>query len=180
MCSAVVCKGCPLGRKGSPLHNVPLVVAGESRTEHQENDLHESFLASHAAGAQNASSETRDGSTPPGLQLIVPASSRGKSSSKTARWVVAQWLFARASKGFALSSRHFRGSVAHGAQVKSVALGNGKVFMRRAPDIFGVHALRDPPLCSTRRAESSWARWDTSGRRSSFCWDSGTGRALVC
>lgn len=37
--------------------------------------------------------------------------------------------------------------------------------MRRAPDIFGVHALRDPPVCSTRRAESSW---DTSGRCSSF------------
>jgi hypothetical protein len=68
-------------------------------------------------------------------------------------------------KGFALSSRHFRGSVAHGVQVNSVALGNGKVFMRRAPDIFGVHALRDPPVCSTRRAESSW---DTSGRCSSF------------
>jgi hypothetical protein len=48
--------------------------------------------------------------------------------------------------------------VAHGVQFNSVALGNGKVFMRRAPDIFGVHALRDPPVCSTRRAGAAGIR----------------------
>jgi hypothetical protein len=80
-------------------------------------------------------------------------------------------------KGFALSSRHFRGSVSHGAQVNSVALGNGKVFMRRAPDIFGVHALRVTHR-SVAQGKSESGR-DTSGRCSSFCWDSGAGRDLV-
>jgi len=78
-----------------------------------------------------------------------------------------------------------RGGVAHGVRVNSVALGDGKVFMRRAPDIFGVRAcfaLRDPRLCSTRA--KLWD-WDTSGRCKQaaaaaavvFCWDSGAGRS---
>jgi len=80
-------------------------------------------------------------------------------------------------KGFALSSRHFRGSVAHGAQVSSVALGNGKLFMRRAPDIFGVHALRVTHRCVAQgRARAAGIR--VGGCSSSFCWDSGTGRDL--
>ena len=174
----MVCKGCPLGRKGIPLHNVLLAVADESRTEHQENDLHESCSSRLTRSwAQNASSETRDGLTPPGLQLIAPAFSRGKCSSKTARWVVAPWLSRALQRIRSLSSRHFRGSVAHGVQVNSVALGNGKVFMRHAPDIFGVLALRDPPVCSTRAAkEPPGYEWAT--QQLCFCWDSGAGRQV--
>jgi hypothetical protein len=116
---------------------VPLVVAGESRTEHQENDLHESS----SPRAQNASSETRDGLTAPGLQLIAPAPVEAKAHQRSRDGWSHRGFRAR-FKGFALSSRHSREGVAHDAQVNSVALGNGKVYIRRVPEIFGVHALR--------------------------------------
>lgn len=64
----------------------------------------------------------------------------------------------------------------HGVQVNSVALGNGKVFMRRAPDIFGVPALRDPLVCSTRGAGNKLGyEWAVQ----QLCWDLGDGRQTL-